>query len=74
VANLMAAAGTVPTVSAGRRAIAEGGAYLNNHKVTDVNAVPGTDDLLYGRLLFLRRGKRMIGVVEVIPADEHPAD
>ena len=70
----MAAAGTVPTVSAGRRAIAEGGAYLNNHKVTDVNAVPGTDDLLYGRLLFLRRGKRMIGVVEVIPADEHPAD
>ena len=74
VANLMAAAGTVSTVSAGRRAIAEGGAYLNNHKVTDVNAVPSTDDLLYGRLLFLRRGKRMIGVVEVIPADERPAD
>jgi tyrosyl-tRNA synthetase len=74
IANLMAAAGTVPTVSAGRRAIAEGGAYLNNHKVTDVNAVPSTDDLLYGRLLFLRRGKRTIGAVEVIPADEHPAD
>jgi tyrosyl-tRNA synthetase len=74
IANLMAAAGTVPTVSAGRRAIAEGGAYLNNHKVTDANAVPSTDDLLYGRLLFLRRGKRTIGVVEVIPADEHPAD
>jgi tyrosyl-tRNA synthetase len=74
IANLMAAAGTVSTVSAGRRAIAEGGAYLNNHKVTDVNAVPSTDDLLYGRLLFLRRGKRMIGVVEVIPADQHPAD
>jgi tyrosyl-tRNA synthetase len=74
IANLMAAAGTVSTVSAGRRAIAEGGAYLNNHKVTDVNAVPSADDLLYGRLLFLRRGKRMIGVVEVIPADERPAD
>ncbi|MGO9189373.1 MAG: tyrosine--tRNA ligase [Streptosporangiaceae bacterium] len=75
IANLMAAAGTVPTVSAGRRAIAEGGAYLNNHKVTDVNAVPKADDLLYGRLLFLRRGKRMIGAVEVIPADEHlPTD
>jgi tyrosyl-tRNA synthetase len=74
IANLMAAAGIVPTVSAGRRAIAGGGAYLNNHKVTDVNAVPSTDDLLYGRLLFLRRGKRMIGVVEVIPADQHPAD
>ncbi len=72
IANLMVAAGTVPTVSAGRRAIAEGGAYLNNRKVTDVNAVPSADDLLYGRLLILRRGKRMIGAVEVIPAHEHP--
>ena len=40
VANLMAATGIVPTVSAARRAIAEGGAYLNNQKVTDENAVP----------------------------------
>jgi tyrosyl-tRNA synthetase len=66
VANLMAATGTVPTVSAGRRLIAEGGAYLNNHKVTDVNAVPSTDDLLYGRYLILRRGKRTVGAVEVV--------
>jgi tyrosyl-tRNA synthetase len=70
VANLMAAAGTVPTVSAGRRAIAEGGAYLNNRRVTDVNAVPGTDDLLYGRYLILRRGKRTVGAVDVGPAEE----
>jgi tyrosyl-tRNA synthetase len=74
LANLMAAAGTVPTVSAGRRAIAEGGAYLNNRKVTDVNAAPKMDDLLFGRLLILRRGKRTIGAVEVIQADEDPAD
>jgi tyrosyl-tRNA synthetase len=67
VANLMAATGIVPTVSAARRAIAEGGAYLNNHKVTDVGAVPAADDLLYGRYLILRRGKRTVGAVEVIP-------
>ena len=67
VANLMAATGIVPTVSAARRAIAEGGAYLNNHKVTEVGAVPAADDLLYGRYLILRRGKRTVGAVEVIP-------
>jgi tyrosyl-tRNA synthetase len=69
VANLMVAAGTVTTVSAARRAIAGGGAYLNNQKVTDVSAVPGPEDLLHGRYLILRRGKRTIGAVEVIPAD-----
>jgi tyrosyl-tRNA synthetase len=73
VANLMAAAGIVSSVSAARRAIAQGGAYLNNHKITDVGAVPAADDLLYGRFLILRRGKRTVGAVEVIPAGQHPA-
>ena len=68
VANLMAAAGVAPTVSAARRAIAEGGAYLNNQRVTDEKAVPGSEDLLYGRYLILRRGKRTVGAVEVLPA------
>jgi tyrosyl-tRNA synthetase len=66
VANLMVAAGTAPTVSAARRAIAEGGAYLNNQRVTDVNAVPGPEDLLHDRYLIVRRGKRTVGAVEVI--------
>ena len=73
VANLMAAAGIVPTVSAGRRAITEGGAYLNNQKVTDVGAFPDRRDLLYGRYLFLRRGKHTVGAVEVVPPDDHSA-
>ena len=68
VANLMAAAGVAPTVSAARRAIAGGGAYLNNQKVTDERAVPGAEDLLHGRYLILRRGKRTVGAVEVVPA------
>jgi tyrosyl-tRNA synthetase len=69
VANLMVAAGISDTVSAARRTIAEGGAYLNNRKVTDEKAVPGADDLLHGRYLILRRGKRTVGAVEVIRED-----
>jgi tyrosyl-tRNA synthetase len=65
VANLMAAAGIVPSVSAARRAITGGGAYLNNRKITEVDAVPAAGDLLHGRYLILRRGKRTVGAVEV---------
>ena len=66
VADLMAATGIVPSKSAARRAIAEGGAYLNNRKVADADAVPTADDLLYGRFLILRRGKRTVGAIEVV--------
>jgi tyrosyl-tRNA synthetase len=66
VAHLMAETGIVPSVSAARRVIAEGGAYLNNRKVTSMNAVPSRDDLLHGRYLILRRGKRTVGAVEVV--------
>jgi tyrosyl-tRNA synthetase len=65
VADLMAAAGIVPSKSAARRAIAEGGAYLNNVKVTAPDAVPEERDLLHGRFLVLRRGKRTVGGIEV---------
>ncbi len=66
IAELMAATGIVPSKSAGRRAIAEGGAYLNNRKVTSADAVPTREDLVHGRYWFLRRGKRTVGVVEVV--------
>jgi tyrosyl-tRNA synthetase len=65
VADLMEAAGIVPSKSAARRAIAGGGAYLNNTKVTEQDAAPSENDLLDGRFLVLRRGKRTIGGVEV---------
>jgi len=65
VADLMVACGIAASKSAARRAIDEGGAYLNNVKVTDVDAVPQASDLLHGRFLVLRRGKRTVGGVEV---------
>jgi tyrosyl-tRNA synthetase len=73
VANLMVAAGTAPTVSAARRVIAEGGAYLNNERVTDPGSVATYGHLLDGRYLILRRGKRTVGAVEVVSADHQHA-
>jgi tyrosyl-tRNA synthetase len=65
VTDLMALTGIVASKSAARRAIAEGGAYLNNTKVTEQDAVPSRADLLHGRYLILRRGKRTVGAVDV---------
>jgi tyrosyl-tRNA synthetase len=65
VANLMASAGVAQSVSAARRAITEGGAYLNNRKVAAIDAVPDPADLLHGRYIILRRGKRTVGAVQI---------
>ncbi|OYO09603.1 tyrosine--tRNA ligase [Enemella evansiae] len=51
---------------AARRAITEGGAYLNNQKVTDVEQRVTDTDLLHGRYLVVRRGKKTVGMVEVV--------
>jgi tyrosyl-tRNA synthetase len=66
VVDLMAEAKIVPSKSAARRAIAAGGAYLNNHKVTSEDAAPGLGDLLHDRFLILRVGKRNVGAIEVV--------
>ena len=68
VADLLADSGLVPSKSAARRVITEGGAYLNNVKVTSVDAIPDRADLLHGRWLVLRRGKKNLAAVEVTSA------
>jgi tyrosyl-tRNA synthetase len=65
VVDLMTGTGIVASKSAARRAIAEGGAYLNNRKVLNEEAEPDRADLLHGRFLVIRRGKRTVGGVEV---------
>ena len=47
-----------------RRAVRDGGAYLNNRKVTEEGAVPQEQDWLHGRFLVLRRGRKAMAVVE----------
>src|ERR1039458_9561289 len=63
---LLAATGIVPSKSAARRVISEGGAYLNNRRVTGEDDRPDPVDLLQGRFLVVRRGKRTVGGVEII--------
>lgn len=43
---------------AARRAVSEGGAYVNNTKITDPEWQPADADLLHGRWLVVRRGKK----------------
>ncbi|WP_455604184.1 tyrosine--tRNA ligase [Cellulosimicrobium funkei] len=62
VVDLLVASGLVASKGAARRAVAEGGAYVNNVKVTGEDATLGADDLLHGRFALLRRGKKTLGV------------
>ncbi|MFB6395305.1 tyrosine--tRNA ligase [Polymorphospora lycopeni] len=65
VATLLKDSGLVGSFNEARRAITEGGAYLNNERVTDVEATVAPAALLHGRFLVLRRGKRTFAGVEL---------
>ena len=60
--------GIVESKAAARRAVLEGGAYLNNEKVADPDLVIGSEHLLGGRCAVLRRGRRTVGGVRVSAA------
>lgn len=64
VVDLMVATGLSESRSAARRAVADGGAYVNNQRVTDAAQLPAAADLLHGRWLVLRRGRRTLARVE----------
>jgi len=63
--DLLAATGVVESKSAARRIVKEGGAYLNNKKVESEDFTPSKTDLLQGKYLLLRKGKRDLAAVEV---------
>ena len=65
VVDLFAVTGLSPSKSAARRAVTEGGAYLNNVRVAAEDAAVGVEDLLAGEWLVLRRGKRHLAAVRV---------
>ncbi|WP_132427249.1 tyrosine--tRNA ligase [Pseudonocardia endophytica] len=65
IVDLLVSTGLVESKGAARRAINEGGAYVNNTKVSDEGWTPGNDDLLDGGWLVLRRGKRNLAGVRV---------
>jgi tyrosyl-tRNA synthetase len=60
VVQLLKETGLASSLSEARRAIAEGGANINNVRVTDPEHIPPRSDLLHGKYLVLRRGKRAV--------------
>ena len=61
IAQLLVDTGLESSVSAARRAIKEGGVYLNNEKVADEAAV--FDQVLAGNAAVLRRGKKTLAAI-----------
>jgi tyrosyl-tRNA synthetase len=65
VVELMVLTGLASSRGDARRTIGEGGAYLNNERVTDPEHVPVPGDLVGGGWLVLRRGKKRFAGVAV---------
>ncbi|WP_369137958.1 tyrosine--tRNA ligase [Modestobacter versicolor] len=63
VTTLLQQAGLASSLSEARRTVKEGGAYLNNVRVTDGDAVPAAGEWLPGGWLVLRKGKRSVAGV-----------
>jgi tyrosyl-tRNA synthetase len=55
--------GLAKSRSDGRRTIDGGGAYVNNVRQSDVGRTLGTDDLLHGRYIVLRKGRHDLHVL-----------
>lgn len=58
IVDLLVGTGLVPSRGAARRAVKEGGVYVNNARVTSEDWEPAPEDYLHGAWLVLRRGKK----------------
>ncbi|MDO5513452.1 tyrosine--tRNA ligase [Corynebacterium sp.] len=65
IVDLMVGSGLVDSRGSARRAIKEGGAYVNNERITTEEWEPSEADLLHGSWLVLRRGKKNFAGVKV---------
>lgn len=65
VVDAFVVSGLVDSKSAARRAIADGGAYVNNVRVEDPELTLQAELLLHGRWAVLRKGKRSISGIGV---------
>ena len=57
--------GLVKSKSDARRQIEQGGVYVNQQRETDANRVLGSADLLAGRNVVVRKGKKDYGLLRV---------
>ncbi len=63
IAQLLVDTGLVTSISEARRAIKQGGVYVNNAQVQADDAALEADDLLHGSYAVLRRGKKTLAAV-----------
>jgi len=66
VIDLLADSGVTQSKGEARRAVAEGGINLNNRRVSDATQNVTVDDLLAGRFLVIRRGKKNYHLIKVV--------
>jgi tyrosyl-tRNA synthetase len=60
VVDALVATGLVESRNAARRVISDGGASINNVKVTDPEAVLTSEDFLHGQVALVRRGRKSL--------------
>ena len=58
IVDLLVATGLAESKGAARRTVQEGGAYVNNQRITNVEWQPLSSDLLHASWLVLRKGKK----------------
>ncbi|AFT99962.1 tyrosine--tRNA ligase [Nocardia brasiliensis] len=63
IVDLLVATGLSESRGAARRAVNEGGASVNNERISDLEWTPADSDYLHGRWLVLRRGKKNLAGV-----------
>lgn len=66
IVDLLVNTGFLKSKGEARRSIGEGGIYLNNVRITDTAQPVSTNDLLGGKFLVLRRGKKTYHLVKVV--------
>lgn len=65
IVDLLTVSGLCESKGAARRAVGEGGAYVNNERISDPEWRPADTDLLHGSWIVLRRGKKNFAGVRV---------
>ena len=61
--EVLLASGLSPSKGQARKDIELGGVYVNNIRAADAKAVLGTEQLLFGQFILLRKGKRNYALV-----------
>lgn len=66
ILDLLVESGLEKSKGAARRTVGEGGAYVNNQRIEDIEWSPSSRDLLHGSWLVLRKGKKRFAGARVV--------